>query len=112
MVGQLFIFPNEVDELAKLISFSKTLVGYEKYFSISHTESDYSKIALFKNECRLEKYKKLRNEEYSYQKYGRKRAYHNESFSSHMKANLLDYQVAVFDNGHENKAFQKMLLSY
>lgn len=50
---------------------------------------------------------KLRDEEYSYLKYGRKRAYHNETFSHHMKANLSEYRNAIFDNGQPNKAFQK-----
>ncbi|CYV21606.1 DNA adenine methylase [Streptococcus suis] len=101
-------FPNEVDELAKLISFSKTLVEYEKYFFQSLIRrAIIRKLPYSRMNVDWKNIKKLRNEEYSYQKYGRKRAYHNESFSSHMKANLLDYQAAVFDNGHENKAFQK-----
>lgn len=43
-----------------------------------------------------EKIKELRNEEYSYQKYGRKRAYHNESFKFHFLENLKSYNDSVF----------------
>lgn len=50
---------------------------------------------------------KLRDEDYSYEKYGRKRAYHNQSFSHHMRSNLISYNNAVFNNGHSNKAFQE-----
>ena len=49
------------------------------------------------------KVKELRNEQYSYRKYGRSRAYHNQSFKEHFFHNLNDYNNAVFDNGHNNK---------
>lgn len=54
-----------------------------------------------------EKVKQLRNEEYSYAKYGRRRAYHNESFQSHFMQNLNDYNQAVFDNGWKHQAFNE-----
>ena len=54
-----------------------------------------------------EKVKQLRDEEYSYAKYGRRRAYHNESFQSHFMQNLNDYNHAVFDNGWKNQAYNK-----
>jgi len=47
----------------------------------------------------------LRDEEFSYKKYGRKRAYHNKSFKEHFLDNLEEYNNAVFDNGKENKAY-------
>lgn len=43
-----------------------------------------------------EKIKELRNEELSYQKYGRKRAYHNLSYKEHFIANLNAYNAAIF----------------
>lgn len=52
-----------------------------------------------------EKVKELRNEELSYAKYGRRRAYHNQSFQFHFEDNLNEYNKAVFDNGKINKAF-------
>ncbi|EJZ50160.1 DNA adenine methylase, partial [Simonsiella muelleri] len=42
-----------------------------------------------------EKIKQLRDEEYSYAKYGRRRAYHNETFESHFRQNLAAYNQAV-----------------
>lgn len=54
-----------------------------------------------------EKVKQLRDEEYSYAKYGRRRAYHNESFQSHFLQNLDDYNQAVFNNGWQHNAFNQ-----
>lgn len=51
--------------------------------------------------------KQLRDEEYSYKTYKRKRSYHNQSFKFHFEDNLNDYNNAVFDNKKENKAFNK-----
>lgn len=47
----------------------------------------------------------FRDEELSYQKYKRRRAYHNEPFLNHIKKELETYNKAVFDNGLENKTF-------
>ncbi|MBP7700522.1 DNA adenine methylase [Candidatus Woesebacteria bacterium] len=52
-----------------------------------------------------EKIKQLRDEEYSYLKYKRKRAYHNKSFKFHFIDNLASYNSAVFDNKKNNKAY-------
>ncbi|VVH62827.1 DNA-cytosine methyltransferase (EC [uncultured Gammaproteobacteria bacterium] len=52
-----------------------------------------------------DKIKQLRDEEYSYQKYKRRRAYHNASFKSHFLDNMLEYNNAVFDNKQNNKVF-------
>lgn len=49
----------------------------------------------------------LRDEEYSYQKYGRKRAYHNQSFKEHFFENLSEYNESIFDNGKNCKAFNE-----
>ena len=46
----------------------------------------------------------LRDEKYSYDKYKRKRAYHNQTFKSHFLENLDEYNRAVFDNGQQNIA--------
>jgi adenine-specific DNA-methyltransferase len=40
----------------------------------------------------------LRDEEYSYKKYKRRRAYHNKSIKEHFIENLNAYNLAVFDN--------------
>ena len=44
-----------------------------------------------------EQIQKLRDEDYSYRKYKRKRAYHNQTFESHMRENIDAYNEAVFD---------------
>ena len=49
------------------------------------------------------KIKELRDEEYSYKKYGRKRAYHNQSFKEHFIENMNDYNDAIFQG--EEKCF-------
>ena len=48
---------------------------------------------------------KLRDEDYSYMKYKRKRAYHNLSFKQHMLDNLNNYNESVFDNGKNNLSY-------
>lgn len=52
-----------------------------------------------------DKIKQLRDEEFSYLHYGRRRAYHNLPFRTHFEENLAQYNNAVFDNGKENKVF-------
>lgn len=49
----------------------------------------------------------LRDEEYSYSKYKRKRAYHNQSFEYHFLHELNSYNDAVFDNNKECKAYNE-----
>ena len=49
--------------------------------------------------------KKLRDEDYSYRKYGRRRAYHNESFKDHILYDVDSYNNAVFDNGQVNSTY-------
>lgn len=46
----------------------------------------------------------LRDEEFSYKHYKRKRAYHNETFEFHFKDNLEEYNKAIFDNKKQNIA--------
>lgn len=58
-----------------------------------------------------DKVKELRNEELSYEKYGRRRAYHNKSFQYHFLDNLNDYNNAVFDNNKLNKSFNSDIFS-
>jgi len=54
-----------------------------------------------------DKIKLLRDEEYSYSKYGRKRAYHNKPIKHHFIDNLEDYNNAVFDNGKIHKSYNE-----
>jgi adenine-specific DNA-methyltransferase len=47
----------------------------------------------------------LRDEAYSYEKYQRKRAYHNQSFKYHFLKNIDEYNSAIFSNEKENFAY-------
>lgn len=52
-----------------------------------------------------DKVKQLRDEDFSYQHYKRRRHYHNQSFKFHFEDNLKEYNEAVFDNGQKNIAY-------
>ncbi len=52
-----------------------------------------------------DKVKQLRDEEFSYQHYKRRRHYHNQSFKFHFEDNLKEYNESVFDNGKRNIAY-------
>ena len=54
---------------------------------------------------RWDKVKQLRDEDFSYQHYKRRRHYHNQSFKFHFEDNLKEYNDAVFDNGQKNVAY-------
>lgn len=47
----------------------------------------------------------LRNEELSYAKYKRRRAYHNQTFKEHFLENLSAYNSSIFDNWKRNIAY-------
>ena len=49
----------------------------------------------------------LRDEEFSYKNYKRKRAYHNQTIREHFDENLNNYNNSVFDNSQDNKAYNK-----
>ena len=52
-----------------------------------------------------DKVKQLRDEEFSYQHYKRRRHYHNQSFCFHFQDNLQEYNESIFDNGKHNIAY-------
>lgn len=90
-------YPNEVDELARLITISELLNDKDKYLFLALLRRamirklPYSRMNVPWNQIQL-----LRDEEYSYQKYKRRRAYHNQSFKSHMLSDLDDYNATPF----------------
>ncbi len=53
------------------------------------------------------KVKQLRDEEFSYKNYGRKRAYHNQTIKEHFEKNIENYNNSVFDNLQNNKAYNQ-----
>lgn len=107
--SNVFFFPNECQELDLYHKNILTLpTPYKKALAFSLMrramirKMPYSRFTL-----PWEKIKQLRDEDYSYAKYGRRRAYHNESFQSHFLKNLSSYNQAVFDNGMANQAFNE-----
>lgn len=90
-------YPEEVDELAKLIVISESLDDDDKYLFLALLRRamirklPYSRMNVPWSQIQL-----LRDEDYSYRKYKRKRAYHNQSFKSHMLENLDAYNAAPF----------------
>lgn len=96
----------EVKELAKLIKISETLNTYQKYLFLALVRRamirklPYSRMNIPWNQI-----KKLRDEDYSYSKYGRRRAYHNQTFESLMLADLDNYNSSIFNNNKPNFAY-------
>jgi adenine-specific DNA-methyltransferase len=54
-----------------------------------------------------EKVKQLRDEEFSYKNYRRKRAYHNQTIKEHFEENMESYNNSVFDNFQNNKSYNQ-----
>ena len=92
-------FDFEVKELATLLSISDTLIGYEKYIFLALLRrAMIRKLPYSRMNVPWEQIKLLRDEEYSYLKYKRKRAYHNQSFTEHMTENIDSYNNSIFSN--------------
>lgn len=107
MVDNLY-FTNEVKELASLLSFSKTLTDSERYLFLALLRrAMIRKLPYSRMNIKWEEIVKLRDEDYSYKKYKRRRAYHNKTFTYHIMDNLKSYNDAVFSNKRKNLAFQK-----
>ena len=91
-------YSNEVEELARLVAISEKLKGNEKYLFLALLRRamirklPYSRMNVPWNQIQI-----LRDEEYSYKKYKRKRAYHNQTFESHMRENIDEYNEAIFE---------------
>lgn len=96
----------EVKELSKLILISEKLAGYEKYLFLSLLRrAMIRKLPYSRMNVPWNQIIKLRDEDYSYNKYKRKRAYHNESFEHHIRENLKNYNEAIFNNNKENSSY-------
>lgn len=99
-------FHYEVEELANLVCKSEKLQGYKKYLFLSLIRrAMIRKIPYSRMNVPWNQIVKLRDEDYSYAKYKRRRAYHNLPFIDHINDNLSNYNNAVFNNGKENQAF-------
>lgn len=104
-----FFFPEECMELdlyreniKKLKSKAKQSIALWLLRRSMIRKMPYSRFTL-----PWEKIVQLRDEEYSYKKYKRRRAYHNKSFKYHFIDNLNDYNNAIFDNWEKNKAYNE-----
>lgn len=87
----------EVEELARLAAISETLKGNEKYLFLALIRrAMIRKLPYSRMNVPWNQIERLRDEDYSYEKYGRKRAYHNQTFESHMRENFEAYNEAVF----------------
>lgn len=103
----VYFYPEECKELdlyhrniEKLNSDEKKSMAYTLMRRAMIRKMPYSRFTL-----NWDKIVQLRDEEYSYQKYKRKRAYHNQSFKYHFLQSFNEYNGAVFDNGKNNMAY-------
>lgn len=97
-------FPEEVDELAGLIDYAENnLFGYKYYIFLSLIRrAMIRKLPYSRMNINWDNIVKLRDEDYSYKKYGRRRAYHNKSFIYHMSEALDEYNLSVFNSNKNN----------
>ena len=105
--SEVYFFPEECKELdlyrvniEKLDSDEKKSLAFTLIRRAMIRKMPYSRFNI-----NWDKIVQLRDEEYSYKKYKRRRAYHNESFKFHFLKNLDEYNNAVFDNNKNNKAY-------
>lgn len=92
-------FKEEVEELARLIKISEKINGYKKYLFLALLRrAMIRKIPYSRMNISWSEIKKLRDEEYSYKKYGRYRHYHNLSFEYHIRENLQQYNNAIINS--------------
>lgn len=100
-------YPEEIEELAKLVAISELLKGNKKYlFLVLLRRAMIRKLPYSRMNIPWNQIQKLRDENYSYIKYGRKRAYHNQTFESHMRENLEEYNAAIF-HGNVCKVYNR-----
>lgn len=96
-LAERLYFPQEIEELAKLTAIAERLSGHEKYLFLALLRrAMIRKLPYSRMNVPWNQIQRLRDETYSYEKYGRKRAYHNQAFESHMRENLASYNRAVF----------------
>lgn len=108
--SNVFFFPRECMELDLYRENIEQKVDCEYKRAMAFSlirRSMIRKMPYSRFNIKWEKVIQLRDEEYSYQKYKRKRAYHNESFAHHFNDNLDEYNNAVFDNGCRHIAYNK-----
>ncbi len=96
LAGCLY-YPEEVQELSKLVAIAEKLKGFEKYMMLALIRrAMIRKLPYSRMNVPWNQIQKLRDEDYSYMKYKRKRAYHNQSFEEHIRENIDEYNDAIF----------------
>jgi adenine-specific DNA-methyltransferase len=105
--SEVYFFPKECKALdlyrkniEKLDSEEKKSLAFSLIRRAMIRKMPYSRFNL-----NWDKIVQLRDEEYSYEKYKRRRAYHNQSFKFHFLKNLEEYNNAVFNNKKNNIAY-------
>ncbi len=90
-------YEEEVKELSKLVAITEKLKGLERYMMLALIRrAMIRKLPYSRMNVPWSQIQKLRDEDYSYMKYKRRRAYHNQSFESHMRENINEYNNAIF----------------
>lgn len=102
--SKVYFFPNECKELDLYReNIEKLDSEYKKALAlILMRRSMIRKMPYSRFNINWDKIIQLRDERYSYEKYKRKRAYHNQSFKAHFLENVSEYNAAIFDNFKEN----------
>lgn len=104
-IQERLYYSDEIEELARLVAISEKLKGNERFLFLALVRrAMIRKLPYSRMNVPWNQIQKLRDEAYSYAKYGRKRAYHNQTFESHMLENLEEYNQSVF-TGNTCKAY-------
>jgi adenine-specific DNA-methyltransferase len=105
--SNVFFFPEECMELDLYRkNIDKLDCEFKKSIAFSLIRrSMIRKMPYSRFNINWEKIVQLRDEEYSYEKYKRKRSYHNQSFQHHFLQNLQEYNQSIFDNKKKNISY-------
>lgn len=105
--SNIFFFPEECMELDLYRkNIDKLDCEFKKSLAFSLIRrSMIRKMPYSRFNINWEKIVQLRDEEYSYEKYKRKRSYHNQSFQHHFLQNLQEYNQSIFDNKKKNVSY-------
>lgn len=105
--SEVHFFPQECKELDLYRqNIEKLDCEYKKSLAFSlMRRAMIRKMPYSRFTIKWDKVVQLRDEEYSYQKYKRKRAYHNQSFKHHFLKNVDEYNSAIADNHKNNIAY-------
>lgn len=103
--SKVFFFPKECMELDLYRkNIDKLSSRYKKALAISlMRRAMIRKMPYSRFNILWKKIVQLRNEDYSYKHYKRKRSYHNQSLKSHFLENIEEYNNSIFDNKKKNK---------